>query len=204
MISGPLLPGADLLDVVHEAVLGGADVIQLRDKRGSDRDQLEQLKRLLPVTRALGVPLIVNDRPDIAQKAGADGVHLGQEDGSLADAIAVLGPDAIYGRSTHSYEQALTAEREGFDYIGVGPVFVTPTKAGRPAIGLETVQVVSRALEIPFVAIGGIDDSNVEDVLGAGARAVAVVRAVMGARDPRAAAAQIRRSVDKTALLRSL
>lgn len=174
--------------MVEQAVLGGADVVQLRDKTAGYRELLAQARAILPVTRRLGVPFIVNDRVRVAKEAGADGVHLGQEDGSLAEARALLGERALIGRSTHSPEQATAAEKEGFDYIGVGPVYTTPTKAGRPPVGLELVRFAARNLEVPFVAIGGIDKTNLRGVLEAGASRVAVVRALMGEADPERAA----------------
>ena len=177
---------------VREAILGGADAIQLRDKLATDEDMTRQAKALLRVARAHQVPLIVNDRIAVAKQSGADGLHLGQDDGSLAAAKAVLGEHRIYGRSTHSPEQALGAEKEGFDYIGIGPVFETPTKAGRPAVGIELVRYAAANIGIPFVAIGGIDSGNIGPVRRAGARAVAVVRAVMDAADPRKAARELK------------
>ena len=184
------LDGRLLARVAEQAILGGADVVQLRDKKAGDEELLRQAKALLPVTRRHGVPLIINDRLEVAKRCGADGVHLGQNDGTLSEARRVLGEKAICGRSTHSPEEALAAEAEGFDYIGVGPIYATPTKAGRPAVGLELVRFASDRLEVPFVAIGGVDPSNLGEVLNAGARAVAAVRAVMGQPDPRAAARQ--------------
>ena len=186
------LGGRNLPEVVEQAILGGADVVQLRDKRASDAELLRQAKAVLPVTRRHGVPLIVNDRIGVAKEAHADGVHLGQEDGSLGEARRVLGERAVVGRSTHSKEQALAAQKEGFDYLGVGPVYPTPTKPGRPSVGLEFVRFAAENLTVPFVAIGGIDETNLEDVLAAGARTVAVVRAVMGDADPEKAAQRLR------------
>lgn len=176
--------GRRLEDVVAEAVRGGASVIQLRDKTASHGDLVSAAKRLISVTRPRKVPLIVNDDVKAAFESGADGVHLGQEDGDLQSARSLLGPNAIIGRSTHSTEQALNAEREGFDYIGVGPVFSTPTKPGRPAVGLEMIRFAAKELKVPFVAIGGIDPANIGEVIKAGARIVAVVRAIMEAENP--------------------
>ncbi len=170
---------------------GGADVIQLRDKKADDLELLATAKALLEITKPKGVPLIVNDRIQVAKDSGADGVHLGQEDGSLEDARRVLGDQAIIGRSTHSRAQALAAEAEGFDYIGVGPVFSTPTKPTAVPVGLELVRFAAGNIRIPFVAIGGIDAGNVEEVRQAGAKTVAVVRAVMADRDPKRAARKL-------------
>lgn len=166
-------------------------MLQLRDKTANDRELIGQAKELLTIARQYGALLIVNDRIEVAQAAGADGVHLGQDDRSLAQARAILGPKAIVGRSTHSPEQALAAEREGFDYIGVGPVFATPTKpAYRPA-GLRLVRFAAKNIRIPFVAIGGIDASNAGEVVKAGAKTVAVVRAMFGVADPKQAAERL-------------
>jgi thiamine-phosphate pyrophosphorylase len=189
-------PGPWLLDIAREAVLGGADVLQLRDKEAADEDLTRQAKSLLELTRRMNVPLLVNDRVSVALAADADGVHLGQEDGTLAAAKAVLGENKIYGRSTHSREQAFAAEREGFDYVGVGPVFETPTKSGRPAVGLELVEFAAKNLSIPFVAIGGIDAGNLREVLRRGARTAAVVRAVSAGADPRTAARELKRLLE--------
>lgn len=192
MITDRLAAGTrSLEEVVRQALEGGADAIQLRDKKAQDRELVGMAKRLLVVTRPKGALLIVNDRIHAAKEAGADGVHLGQTDGTLAAARVLLGEEAIIGRSTHSLEQALEAEKEGFDYIGLGPVFPTPTKPACEPIGLETVRLVSRSVRIPFVAIGGIDRTNVRQVYEAGAKAVAVVRAVMGAEDPAQAAREL-------------
>jgi len=185
------LAGRDPLKVAEEAILGGADVIQLRDKKASEQELLRLAKALLAVTRKHGVPLIVNDHVKIAKESGADGVHLGQDDGSLAEARIVLGENALIGRSTHSPEQALAAEKEGFDYIGVGPVFPTPTKPGRAATGLDFVRFASAKLEVPFVAIGGIDLSNLTEVVEAGATRIAFVRALTGQPQPAEAAKRL-------------
>ncbi len=165
--------------------------VQLRDKETSGAELVKIAQALLKITRPHGVPLIINDRVEVARLAGADGVHLGQGDGTLKTARSVLGEEAIIGRSTHSQSQVLLAEEEGFDYIGVGPVFKTPTKPGVMPVGLELVSFASLRLKIPFVAIGGIDRENIERVFEAGARAVAVVRAVIGQEDPKRAAQQL-------------
>lgn len=188
--------GKDVADVVRAAIRGGADVIQLRDKHATDAELLKIAKRLLAVTRTGGVPLIINDRLSVARDSGAEGVHLGQDDASYSKARATLGSAAIIGRSTHTPEQALAAEEEGFDYIGVGPVFGTPTKPDYKPVGLELVGYASRHIHIPFVAIGGIDTTNVKSVRQAGAKTVAVVRAVMAASDPERAASELKRSLE--------
>ena len=179
------------MEVVEQAILGGADMVQLRDKKSSDEELVWQAKELLVITRAHGVPLIVNDRIQVAKISGADGVHLGQEDASFPEARLILGEHAIIGRSTHSNEQALRAQAEGFDYIGVGPVFATATKPSYEPVGLELVRFAAKNLNTPFVAIGGIDETNGFQVREAGARAVAVVRAVMASQNPKLTAEKI-------------
>ncbi len=176
--------GKPAREIVQAALRAGASVIQLRDKKGSEEEIARIGRELLPLTRAANVPLIINDWISVAKAIGADGVHLGQEDASLAEARRVLGIKALVGRSTHSPEQALKAQDEGFDYVGVGPVFKTPTKASYVPVGLELVSFASKKIHIPFVAIGGIDADNIHHVLRAGAKTVAVVRAVAGADKP--------------------
>ena len=183
-----VLKGRDLRAAVREAIEGGADVIQLRDKASSDREMTGLARSLLEVTRPKNVPLIINDRLQVAKEVGADGLHLGQDDGSLVEARLVLGEDAILGRSTHSPKQAMGAQKEGADYIGIGPVFRTPTKVLVEPVGLRLVSFAAKNISVPFVAIGGIDAKNASLVRRAGAQAVAVVRAVMGSPNPQGAA----------------
>jgi thiamine-phosphate pyrophosphorylase len=182
-------------EVVSQAIEGGADVIQLRHKKAADEELLSLAQRLKPITQRAGVPLIVNDRVEVARRAKADGVHLGQGDGPLSEARLILGETCLIGRSTHSPAQALKAVREGFDYLGVGPVFKTPTKPTYAPVGLELVRFAAKNIPIPFVAIGGIDETNVEEVRSAGAKAVAVVRAVMGSKNPKEAAREIKERI---------
>jgi thiamine-phosphate pyrophosphorylase len=184
-----------VLWTVRGACDGGAEVIQLRRKGGDDLETLLLAQRCREITRKAQVLLVIDDRLDIAMAVDADGVHLGQDDLPVTCARR-LWPGRIIGRSTHSLDQASAARAEGADYIGVGPVFATPTKPGRPPVGTQLVTAVAGAeLGIPWVAIGGIDPSNAEVVLAAGAPALAVVRAVTGASDPAAAAAGLRRWV---------
>ena len=185
----------DLAEIAAAAIRGGADALQLRDKAASPNTLLAETKRLLAVTRKAGVPLIVNDHPDIARDAGADGVHLGQEDGSTEEARRRLGPGQLIGRSTHSLEQALRAELEGADYIGLGPIFPTPTKPSSEGIGTSMIGEVALRVSIPVVCIGGVDAATLPTVLRAGARCVAVVRAVCRAEDPEAAARLLKQSI---------
>jgi thiamine-phosphate pyrophosphorylase len=170
------------------ALAGGADVVQLRDKTAGDDELLDAARTFAGRCRAAGALFVLNDRPGLAAAAGADGVHVGQDDDSVAAARAAVGPDAIVGLSTHSVEQAAAGALSGADYIAVGPVHATPTKQGRPAIGLDPVRYAAEHVELPWFAIGGIDAATVGDVAGAGARRIVVVRAITAAEDPAAAA----------------
>lgn len=175
---------------VEQMLAGGVDVLQVRAK-GADEAAIEALAhRLVPLTESAGVPLIVNDFPQLVPAVGAQGAHVGQEDFSVADARwragrALAGEVAppIIGKSTHSFEQAVAAEAEGADYIGFGPLFATPTKPGRPAIGLADLRRVQAAVRIPVFCIGGIKRANLEAVLAAGARRVVIVSEMLGAAD---------------------
>ena len=189
--------GRDLAELTAAAIRGGADVIQLRDKQASARVLLEEARRLLAVTRAARIPLIINDRADIAQAVGADGVHLGQEDLPVAAARDLLGPKSLIGLSTHSLDQALAAEADGADYLGFGPIFPTPTKPDYGSIATELIREVAARTRAPMVCIGGIDATNLDEVLRAGAERVAVVRAVCGADNPEVAAWELKQRLTK-------
>jgi thiamine-phosphate pyrophosphorylase len=192
--------GRELGAFLAAAIRGGVQVVQLRDKRLRGRELTAAAAAAAGVCRELGALFIVNDEPAAALAAGADGVHVGQHDMPVADVRALLGRDLLIGLSTHSHEQidaaAAAGRSEPPDYIGVGPVFETPTKPGRPAVGVQLVRYASRG-ELPFFAIGGIDERNVREVLGAGARRVAVVRAVALAEDPEHAAHALRERLDE-------
>ncbi len=182
------LPEAEFLARVRAALDGGVDLLQLRRKDGDALAYLRLAERVAGLAREAGVPFIVNDRADVALAAGADGVHLGQADLPLAWARRIL-PDRIVGRSSHEPAQAERAVAEAADYFAVGPVWETPTKPGRAATGLGYVsEIAARRLSIPWYAIGGITLDNVHTVLAAGATRVAIVRAVLDAPDPAAAA----------------
>lgn len=184
--------GRDLASIAAEAVAGGADIIQLRDKESPALEVVAAGKAIRRAVSADKAAFIINDRADIAVAVGADGVHLGQEDIPVGAARAILGKGKIIGLSTHSLEQAQAAQESGADYIGVGPVFSTPTKPDYKAVGLELITKVRKISKLPFVAIGGIDDTNAADVIRAGADRIAVVRSVCGAQDVRAAARRLK------------
>ena len=180
----PARPG--LADLVEAAVRGGVDLVQIRDKELPDGELLRALEEAREVTRRLGVPLVVNDRPDLAVLVEADAVHVGQDDLPVA---AVRRFRLPVGLSTHATAEIDAAEA---NYIGVGPVPETPTKEGRPAAGLELVRHAAAHARQPWFAIGGIDRTNVEEVVAAGAARIAVVRAIADARDPETAARELR------------
>lgn len=180
--------------VTASLLAGGADLLQLRAKHQDLATIRRVALRLLPLCRAAGVPFILNDHPALVAELGADGVHLGQDDGPLAAARATLGPDPIIGRSTHSLAQARAALAEGFDYIGFGPLFVTPTKPGRPAIGLHDIAAMEREVGafLPAFCIGGVKRANLTTVLAAGARRVVIVSELLQAPDVAAATREAR------------
>ena len=187
--------GRTHLEVLSLALEGGADVVQLRDKSASNEGLIAVGKQLKPLCKKYGALLIVNDRFDVAEAIGADGVHIGQSDLPVSVAKTLLGGKRFLGISTHSLDQALEAEEGGADYIGVGPIFQTPTKPDYPPVGPQLIEEVYKRIRIPFVAIGGIDPSTLDTVLDAGAKSVAVVRAVVAQEDIRGAAKQLKRRV---------
>ncbi len=172
-------PSPELFRIIEEALQAGVRMVQLRNKTALGGKLLHQAKGLRELTSRYGALFIVNDRIDIALLSEADGVHLGQEDISLTHARKLLGKGKLVGISTHCIEEAIRAQEEGADYIGVGPIHATPTKAGRPSVGMEYLRQVKSKIGIPFFAIGGIDLGNLDEVIDAGAERVAVVRAVM-------------------------
>jgi thiamine-phosphate pyrophosphorylase len=191
--------GRPLADVLAPALAGGVDIVQLRDKQASDDELLAAAKVARRLCDDAGALLILNDRPDLVAAAGADGCHVGQNDLAVAEARALAGGGgAIVGLSTH-FPTDIEAAGDA-DYIGVGPVHATPTKPGRPAVGLEFVRFAAAHARMPFFAIGGIDASNVDAVVAAGASRIAVVRAIADAADPRAAAAELRAAVVREAV----
>ena len=188
--------GRGHVEVLSEAIRGGASLVQLRDKSATDAELIETGKVLREICNRYGALLIVNDRVNVAKAIGADGLHLGQDDLSMTDARHEMGEEGLIGVSTHHLEQALSAEDAGADYIGVGPIFRTPTKPGYPPVGIEFIRKVSQEIQIPFFAIGGIDLSNVEEVLAAGAHSVAVVRAVVAQKDIFDATQQFKKALE--------
>jgi thiamine-phosphate pyrophosphorylase len=195
--------GRALPEVIRPAIAGGVDVVQLRDKELGDEELVAVANAAHALCERLGALLIVNDRPLIARESGADGLHVGQDDMPVAQAREVVGPDVLIGLSTHArgeVDAAAPSAADGtpeVDYIGVGPVHETPTKPGRPAVGTELVRYAAERAAVPFFAIGGLDSSNVGDVLAAGATRIVVLRAIADAEDPRAAAETLRARLDE-------
>jgi len=192
-------PSPELLAIVEAALQGGLRLVQYRDKEADDREKLARATQLGQLCREYGALFLVNDRIDLALAAGADGVHLGQADAPVALARQVLGPQCLVGRSTTNPEELQRAIAEGADYVGVGPVYATPTKPDKPAAGLDYVRYAAEHCPIPWYAIGGIDPHNLGEVLGAGAERVAVVRALMAAEQPRLVAQHLTAELERAA-----
>lgn len=185
-------------EVIASLAAGGANIVQLREKSLADGALYDLALLYRRETARHGMLLIINDRVDIAQLCGADGVHLGRDDLPITAARALLGAGAIIGASAHTLAQALEAQRQGASYVNIGPLFPTPTKPGATAIGLEPVRQAARALAIRFTVMGGVTIENIDTVIAAGARKVGVVSAIFGAQDiaaaTRALIARIRRA----------
>lgn len=189
------LNGRTLVDVVKESLDGGVTMIQLREKSLDEGKFLEEAKELQALCRERHVPFIVNDNVDIAKAMDADGVHVGQDDMATLDARAKLGPDKLIGVSAHTVEEALLAEKQGADYLGVGAVFPTSSKSDVGEMSYETLKAICKAVSIPVVAIGGISGENVGKLAGSGICGVAVISAIYAAKDVKAAAADLKATV---------
>lgn len=185
-------------EIVREAILGGVTCVQLREKDCTTREFIAEAQALLALLRPAGIPLIINDRLDIALAVGADGLHLGQQDMTIADARRLGGSALVIGISAESLEDAVRAEAEGADYIGISPVFATATKTDTAApLGLEGIRRIRAAVGLPLVGIGGISADNAAVVLAAGVDGLAVVSAIVAADCPRTAAAALKRQIDE-------
>jgi thiamine-phosphate pyrophosphorylase len=184
-------PAVDLLaDLLRPALAGGVDIVQLREKHLGEQELLELARSARELCRRSGALLIVNDYPLLAREAEADGVHVGQDDMPVAEVRKLVGPEMLIGLSTHARREIDAAD--GADYIGVGPVHETPTKPGRPAVGLELLRYAATHSRVPFFAIGGLDAGNLPAALDAGARRAVVLRTISDAADPQAAARTLR------------
>ncbi len=182
-----------LAEIARQAISGEADILQLRAKSLTDREILKIGRVIKSLAKGTKAAFVLNDRVDLAQIIDADGVHLGRQDLSVKDARKILGENKIIGLSTHSVEEACGAEREGADYIAIGPVFATATKPAATALGPEIIARIKDKVRVPFVAVGGINLGNLEQVLACGAQRVAVCRAIITAKDACAAAKEFRR-----------
>lgn len=183
MITDRKISGMDHEEMAEKALRGGVKIIQLREKEISKKDLLNVALRLRDITKRWKAILIINDHLDIAKASDADGIHLGQDDLPLKIARDILGPEKIIGLSTHNIKEAIEAQSLGADYIGLGPIFPTETKNKVSPLGTDIIREVKKSVDIPIVAIGGINLDNLNDVIEAGADAVAVISAIAGRRD---------------------
>ena len=191
------LNGRSLAEVVREAIEGGATVVQYREKNKGYDDMLKDAREVCAVCREYGVPFIMNDSVEIAIAVDADGVHLGLDDGDLKAARELLGEGKIIGASTHNVQEALSAQAQGADYLGCGAVFGSTTKTDISSITPEILAQVTSAVQIPVVAIGGINRDNISVLNGCGLAGAAVVSAIFAQKDIRAAAKEMRALAEK-------
>jgi thiamine-phosphate pyrophosphorylase len=183
--------------LLDAALTGGCDVLQLRDHEASDDELLAAAERFRDACDAHGALFVVNDRPELALQAGADGVHVGQDDLPVDAVRRLLGPDMLIGLSTHAPEQFGAGLASDADYLSAGPIWETPTKPGRPAAGLDYIRYAASVATKPWFAIGGIDEHNIGEVVAAGARRAVVVRAIRDADDPAAVASALKSVLDR-------
>ena len=190
--------GRSTLDIVQAAVAGGVTCVQLREKECSTLEFIEQALAIKNFLKTRGVPLIINDRLDVALAVEADGVHLGQSDMPLEMAQKIAGPSMLVGISAESVQDAVAAEEGGADYLGVSPIYATPTKTDTaPPLELEGLREIRKRVKIPLVAIGGLNKSNTAEVIRNGADGVAVVSAIIAADDPETAAMNLKQIIDE-------
>jgi thiamine-phosphate pyrophosphorylase len=191
-----LARGRPTMDIVAAAVRGGATVVQLREKDCPTLEFIEQALNIKDFLRARNIPLIINDRLDVAQAVKADGVHLGQTDMPLDMARSIVGHTMLIGISAESLQDAIEAEKGGADYLGVSPIYATPTKTDTaPALGLEGLREIRKAVRLPLVGIGGLNRQNAAEVIRNGGDGVAVVSAIVAADDPETAARDLKRVI---------
>ncbi len=191
------LDGDTLYHQVEQALEGGVTFVQLREKELEEEQFFREAKELRELCRRYRVPFVVNDHVEIAVRADADGIHVGQSDMEAGDVRKRLGPDKIIGVSVQNVEQALLAQKRGADYLGVGAVFHTDSKTDASAVSLETLRAVCEAVEIPVIAIGGIGEENVMELAGSGICGVAVISAIFAQPDLKTAAMKLRTRTEK-------
>ena len=191
------LHGRTLEEVVAKSIAGGITFLQLREKNLQGEELLQEALAIQKLCRAHGIPFIINDDVEMALKIGADGVHVGQDDMSVAEARAKLGPDKILGVSAHNVEEALRAQTDGADYLGSGAVFGTTSKGNVTSLPLETLRAICEAVSIPVVAIGGVSHDNVAELAGTGIAGVAVISAIYGQENIEEATASLRKLVEE-------
>jgi len=187
----------DLIQSVEEAIQGGATIVQLREKNCSSLDFYNLALKLKEVTSKYGVPLIINDRLDIALAVKADGLHIGQEDLPLTIVKTIVGDDMIIGVSANTLEEALLAEKQGADYVGIGAVYPTDTKLDADYVTLDDLHTIRKTISIPIVGIGGINEENVVEVMGSNIDGVAVVSAILGKQDIKLATEELLKKITK-------
>lgn len=192
-----LKDGQTLESCVEQAILGGVTLVQLREKNMSDDKFTENARKMLAVCRKHGVPLIINDRADIASKVGADGVHVGLDDMSVKEARRILGDGKIIGATAHNVKEALSAEADGADYLGVGAVFGSSTKSDAKPLEMSELKAVCEAVKIPVCAIGGINADNISNLCGSGIKGAAVISGILAEDDILSAAANLRVICDR-------
>jgi thiamine-phosphate pyrophosphorylase len=202
LVCGATAGDGDLPELLRGAIAGGVDIVQLREKRLPDGELISVAHAARALCARLGALLIINDRPWVAREAGADGVHVGQDDVAVGEVREIVGPDLLIGLSTHApgeIDAARARADDGsplVDYIGVGPVHETPTKPGRPAAGLDLLRNAASHAAVPFFAIGGLNAANIGEALDAGATRACVLRAISDAEDPQGAARELRDLLD--------
>ncbi len=192
LVCGANPDGRELPTLLREAIAGGVDIVQLREKQMPDEELASVANAARVLCEGLGALLIVNDRPWVAREARAHGIHVGQDDIPAAEVRELVGPEMLIGVSTHSPAQIDAVDASVVDYIGVGPIHETPTKPGRPAVGVELIGYAAAHAPVPFFAIGGLDAGNLAQALDAGATRVCVLRAIADADDPEQAARALR------------
>ena len=176
----------------------GVDILQLRAKKHTAAEVETLARQVVPLAREADVPFIINDFPEVAASIGADGVHVGQDDLSITGVRRIIGENKIVGKSTHSLEQAIAAQAEGADYIGFGPLFATPTKPGRPAIGTEDIAAAHTSVkDIPIFCIGGVKLKNLPMLVEAGARRVVIVSGILKSTDPASYITAVKETLDR-------